>query len=140
MRTLRTLVAFMALALSGAANAANAVNIAIDSTTNDSIGRQLATNLREKVNSSSLLSLVYGDSVSSLKVHFVTLNPDEGATQNYTVYSFVLVAHFTNDGLDRYLTSSVGTCGLSKIDACASDIKATIDEWADALRNVAAKK
>lgn len=118
---------------------AQKVNVAADITAPDDVGRQLASRLRIKLASSPLLTFVASDDRTSLKVKLVTLNPDNGYSQNYTVYSEVIVLHSPGEAFDSYLSSYVGTCGRNKVDQCADSLFADIDEWADVIRKAGNK-
>jgi hypothetical protein len=114
---------------------AQTVNISIDATSNDDIGRQIVMLVRQKVASSPLMNFVSSNQYSSIKLKVVTLSGDnDQATENFGVYTEVLLLHSPKNALDSYLTSSVGTCGRNKIEQCADSIVADLDQWGDVVR------
>jgi len=135
-------IALTALLSSGMAYSradAQRVNVSADFTAPDDVGKQIASKIRQKIALSPLMTFISSEKTTSLRLKLVTLNPDDGSSQNQTVYSKVLVFHPDSGGLDLYLSSSVGTCGRNKVDQCAETIFADIDEWADAIRKNPAK-
>lgn len=114
--------------------AQNRANVKISSTSEDSVGKLLVSELREEVNRSSLLSLVYDDG-SYIHGRLVTLDPKmSGSTGNLTIYAFTITIKLQNDTFERFINQFVGTCGVDRVSSCAKSLKAEVDDVADAIR------
>jgi hypothetical protein len=119
---------------------AQRVNIDWQATTDDTIGRQLVTAVRERLAVSPLFTLVYGEGESAIVAHFITQDPDQGrVNQTQTSYSLTITIHFRSETFERFITSYAGVCGSNRVHDCAAAIVADIDQFADAIRRTTAE-
>jgi hypothetical protein len=112
------------------------INVSLATTGEDIIGKRLAFEIREGVRRSAAMRLVDSEERAAIRLQLVTLNPSEqSGSQNWTVYSVVYtVANLSNVKSSLFMNHYVGTCGSSKISACAAGIVAETDEWATAFK------
>jgi hypothetical protein len=103
---------------------------------NDSIGAQLAFEIKENIRGSRAFRLVEdGNEWPYIRYVIVTL-PNEGRTQTYAAHTF------TFDSTDMRLsgaliTSSIQLCGASVVRGCASRLMGTIDSAVQQLQQAA---
>lgn len=110
-------------------------NVYLQTNADDNIGRQLAYQVREKLNKSSTLSLIDDNKKSSIQVKIVTMSPQNDSNNSIsTIYSEVILIKFENESYARYDSSFVGTCGKNVIASCADTIIGNIDNLANDIR------
>ena len=113
-------------------------SVYVQSTADDSIGRDLAYKIRETVRRSAGMTLADRANDARFILRLVTLDSDSKHSPGIsTVYSAVYTMQTFHDSpVEMYLTSVVGTCGRSRVDSCARSITAEIDEQAINLRRM----
>jgi hypothetical protein len=113
-------IAFAVIALTafGGGAASAQIPILIEHSGDDRIGKQLAFELRDQIKASATFVETRRPSEAAVAVYLVTLNPDDDSKTNWMIYSYTLVIP-NQGGLDQYITSSVGKCGVGVIDDCA---------------------
>lgn len=106
---------------------ASAATIFIDSTAKDTVGQSLVYQLRNKIASSSLHSIVYRQADAGFVIHLTTLHHEDRSLQ--TVYSAVLTMPSLSDNdTEIYITSQTGYCGSDVIGKCADGILSGFDQ------------
>ena len=107
---------------------AQTMPVLVDHTGDDVVGQRLAYLVKDEVRRSGSFNLVYDETDAIYQVHLITLDPDEGYPQGWTIYSasFVLSNEY---GFDDYLTSKVGYCGSAKLQGCAENIVQEVGIW-----------
>ena len=109
----------------------------IEATTPDSVGNRLVFAMREAIRRSSSMTLEDRAEDGFLLLKVVTLNPDESARSNRTIYSIVWISKTLHETpVQMYLTNSVGLCGTSRVQHCAEDIVAETDRQASFIRGL----
>lgn len=101
----------------------------------DIAGKKLAFALREAVRGSNGYLLTTGPS-ALIRVSLTTLDPDNNPSDAWTVASIVVTMRNLNQFDDRnpqtwypiYLTSSVVTSGINKVDGLADAVLVMVDE------------
>ncbi len=110
----------------------------VHSTAEDTVGRQLAFELREAVRRSAAMSLADRSQDGRIYVRLVTMDPDSssgGASR--TIYSAVWTMQtFHDTPVEMFLTSYVGTCGRQRVASCAQGLAAITDEQVTDLRRM----
>lgn len=108
--------------------------VEISSISQDSVGQRLAFVVKERVRSSSSMSLIL-DGRPRVHLKLVTLEGNTSNPGDYTVYSAVWVWDSQKLGLPLYLTSSAGYCGTSRIQECAETLVATTyKQWENIVK------
>lgn len=108
--------------------------VAVDVTADDSVGLRLVYQIKELLRASKGMSLV-PEEESGVQLHVVTLDPDDPDGGLRTVYSIVWTI-VDLCGLQAYWTSTVGTCGGSKVESCAASIVATTDKVVTEIQDI----
>lgn len=107
--------------------------VAVSVTADDSVGLRLVYQIKELLRASKGMSLV-PEEESGVQLHVVTLDPDDPDGGLRTVYSITWTA--IGRGLQVYWTSTVGTCGGSKVESCAASIVATTDKVVTEIQDI----
>lgn len=103
-----------------------AATIYVEATGDDTVGRRLASELREKIARSAQHKMVYTREDAGFVIVLVTL---EDAKNLSTAYSYALtMPQVDKKGFDYFMTSSVGVCGSDRVTTCAATIFAGADE------------
>jgi hypothetical protein len=137
----RHIILLCALSLSsGAAAQENRLGVYVNHSGSDRIGVQIAYRLREELAKSARFKSSLSADDAFYVASFITMNPDnEEIRSNYSVYSISLTI-YNKTGFNYYVTSYVGTCGSSKINECAGNLIAIIDNQNQILVDMANKK
>jgi len=100
----------------------------------DTVGLRVAYKIREGVRRSSSMRIADSYSDSLIQMSLVCLNPDTGESGNVSYYSYAITFVNRNGYYDYQLRHGVGTCGRLRVDECAGNIVATIDNEIDRLK------
>jgi hypothetical protein len=122
--------------LSAAAQPSPKLPVRVLLTTPDPIGQQLGFELKEAIRGSNSFQLVDDDKRPHFKLFIVSMDDTIGTEKGLrTAYSAVIVldSEFI-DGGGIFLTTSVGTCGRSRVVECARGLLPDIDQQATRLR------
>lgn len=111
----------------------------VETTAEDTIGRQLAYQLRESIRSSGGLELVDTKDDAIIRIKIVTLDPDTNGSGYRTIYSLVWTIKQLDSGADIFWNNSVGICGQSRVSSCASDMAARTDEISIQMKEIIRK-
>ena len=133
---MRTFIAIILLILCAAPNAraqSSPLAVHLESSADDSVGRQLVYEVKEQLRSSNGLSFADIKSESIIRLKLVTLDPDNGVGSR-TIYSVVITMRPIDRDQDVYLTNLVGICGGAVVESCARTIVAETDTWAVGIR------
>jgi len=121
-------VSFIFLECAEAANKSQAIPLFIEATTDDSVGQEFLTALRDTIQTSPRYQLVLNTNQSFFQLKIVTLNPTNTPSPTSTIYSVVLTSFTPNDSsLNYYLTNWVGICGEASVSSCANQIFSAAD-------------
>lgn len=127
--------------LTGRALAQNGkVAVFVESSTDDTLGRQLAFYIKEQIRRSGAFREAFQKSDSVFTIGFVTIDPDSEMTSRgtRTIYSYTI--QLTNKGgLPYYITSIVGACGRQVLEGCSADLFASLGEQLEEIRSVLLK-
>lgn len=128
-----------AVALCAPICAAQTIKVWVDDTAKDTVGQRLVYAFKEQIRRSAALAITENeeDDAGRLGVHIVTMDPDDNKNGNWTIYSFtVTMRTFHKYPTEAYLVQSVGKCGSSRIEECASGLVATTDRQASYVRKL----
>lgn len=129
-RGLPLLVLFLAFGPAWAQQTPVKAAVYVQATAEDPVGRTLIYEVREAVRRSSGLALADRESDARFILRVVTIDPDSSTSPGIsTVYSAVYTMQSLHEApVEMYLTSTVGTCGSSRVESCARGMTATLDE------------
>lgn len=104
----------------------HAANIYVEVSSDETVGRQLAYEIREKIAGSNRHDLVTSPDDAAFTLQIVTLDDSDGSQ---TVYALSLtLTNFYEPKMYQYFISSwVGRCGRDVLLSCASNVAAEID-------------
>lgn len=105
-------------------------------TGDDTTGRQLVYEVKERIRRSASLALSLDSSEVRLQSLIVTLNPFPSNPNGGTVYSMVLTLYIPESPHPYYLKQYTGTCGATSVESCAASIVAEISSQSDDLNRV----
>ena len=106
------------------------IPVAVDATTNDTVGKRLVYKIKEGINRSSTMHVTYKEEVG-LGLHIVTLEGDRNNPGNYAMYSVTWTWINPEQFLPFYLNSLVGACGTKRVDEVAESIVADTKEQSE---------
>lgn len=111
--------------------------IHVTATAEDPIGKQLVYQLREALRASRGMRLVDDMNDSFVRIKIVTLDPDSRNGGGYqTVYSAVWTVRQFDRDAEIYWTNYVGTCGVNRVQSCATNLVSQTDEIATDVRRI----
>jgi hypothetical protein len=115
-----------------------AVPVEVTGTSDDAVGKRLVFYFKEGIRASQSFQLSLGNQLG-LQVKIVTLDPSTNNAGYSTIYSAVWTWNNPSNPFPLYLTSSVGTCGSSRVKECAESLLVTTnDQLEDIARLVKA--
>lgn len=121
-------VFFIFLECAQAADKTQAISLFIDATTEDLVGQEFLTSLRDTIQSSPRYQVVLNNNQSFFQLKIVTLNPSNTTSQTSTIYSVVLTSFVPNaSSLNYYMSNWVGICAEEKVSFCAHQIFSAAD-------------
>lgn len=94
----------------------------------DPVGERLVYNIKEKIRSSLSLDLTSDQKSSHLRLIITTTDKEPNAKGNATIFSVVWVVIFKDDPLPRFLDSTIGYCGTTRIAESAENVLASTDK------------
>lgn len=109
--------------------------VEVVSTSDDSVGQRLVFAIKEGIRASRSMELTVEDR-PRIRIDIVTLDPDRGDRGMSTVYSIVWTFDGPTQALPSYLTTSVGTCGASRVRDCADGLVADTDRQIEKLERL----
>jgi hypothetical protein len=135
-------ILFFAFAVSPAhAQISSPVNVVINESSDDPVGRSLIYELKEEVNTSSQMRLTDPEQVDSgIKVNIVTLDKNEESRYSGSSTTFSIAWSYfilTESGyMDMYLTQSVGYVGADRVANQARSLAASTNEKVEMAEEV----